>query len=62
MCEHSRVRLFVIPWTIAHQTSLSMKLFSQEYWNQLPFPPPGDLPNSGIEPTSVASPTFAIPL
>ena len=26
----------------------------QEYWSQLPFPPPGDLPNPGIEPLSPA--------
>ena len=62
MCEHSRVRLFVTPWTVAHQTSLSMEFFIQEYWSQLPFPPPGYLPNPGIEPTFVASPMLAIPL
>ena len=28
----------------------------QEYWSQLPFPSPGDLPDPGIEPTS---PTLA---
>ena len=30
---------------------LSMEFFRQEYWSGLPFPPPGDLPNPGIEPT-----------
>ena len=29
------------------------------YWSGLPCPPPGDLPNPGIEPTSVTSPAFA---
>ena len=31
----------------------------QEFWSGLPFPTPGDLPNSGIEPTSLESPTLA---
>ena len=42
-------------WTIAHHTLLSMGFFRQEYWSWLPFPPPGDFPNSGIEPTSPVS-------
>ena len=33
-----------------------MGFFKLEYWGGLPFPPPGDLPNPGIEPTSPASP------
>ena len=40
---------FVIPWTVAHQVPLSMEFSRQEYWNGLPFPSPGDLPNPGIE-------------
>ena len=32
--------------------SLSLGFSRQEYWNELPFPPPGNLPNSGIEPRS----------
>jgi len=31
----------------------------QEYWSGLPFPPPGDLPNPGIEPTFLTSPALA---
>jgi len=31
----------------------------QEYWNALPFPPPGDLLDSGIKPVSFASPALA---
>jgi len=31
----------------------------QEYWSGLPFPPPGDLPDPGIETVSLASPTLA---
>ena len=42
------------PWTVAHQAPLSLGLPRQEYWSGLPFPSPGDLPNSGIEPTSPA--------
>ena len=45
MCAQSlsRVPLFVTPWTVACQASLSMEFFRQEYWSELPFPPPGDL-------------------
>ena len=50
----SHVWLFATPWTVAHQVLLSMKFSRQEYWSGLPFPPPGDLPNSGIEPVSPA--------
>ena len=39
-------------WTVAHQAPLSMGLSRQEYWSRLPFPSPGDLPDSGIEPRS----------
>ena len=36
----SRVRLFVTPWTVAHQASPSMGFSRQEYWSGLPFPSP----------------------
>ena len=42
------------PWTIARQAPLSMGFPRQEYWNGLPFSSPGNLPDSGIEPTSPA--------
>ena len=42
------------PWTVAHQAPLSMGFSRQEYWNGLPFPSPGDLPDPGIEPGSPA--------
>ena len=45
----SRVRLFVTPWTVACQAPLSIQFSRQEYWSRLPFPPPGDLPDPGIE-------------
>ena len=42
-------------WTVACQASLSMEFSRQEYWNGLPCPPPGDLPDSEIEPASLMS-------
>ena len=48
----SHVRLFVTPWTVAHQPPPSMEFSRQEYWSGLPFPSPGDLPDPGIEPRS----------
>ena len=50
----SRVRLFATPWIIAHQTPLSMEFSRQEYGSGLPFPSPGDLPVTGMEPKSPA--------
>ena len=49
----SRVQLFVTLWTVAHQAALSMGFSRQEYCNGLPYPPPGDLPNPRMEPTSI---------
>ena len=40
---------FVTPWTAARQAPLPMEFSRQEYWSGLPFPPPGDLPDSGTE-------------
>jgi len=45
---------FATPWTVARQAPLSMGFSRQEYWNGLPFPSPGDLPNPGIKPGSLA--------
>ena len=44
----------VTPWTVAHQASLSMRFFRQEYWSGLPFPSPGELPDLEMEPASPA--------
>ena len=49
----------VTPWTVACQAPLSKESFRQEYWSELPFPPPGDLPDPEIEPTSPESPALA---
>ena len=43
---------FATPWTAAHQAPLSMGFPRQEYWSELPFLSPGDLPDPGIEPVS----------
>ena len=53
------VQLFATPWTLAHQAPLSMGFSRQDYWSRLPCPPPRDLPDSGIEPTSLVSPALA---
>ena len=48
MSTLSSILAWETPWTVAHQAPLSMEFFRQEYWNGLPCPPPGDLPNPGI--------------
>ena len=47
------------PWIVAFQAPLCVGFSRQEYWSGLPFPPPGDLPDPGTEPTSPASPALA---
>ena len=48
----------MIPWAVVHQAPMLMEFSMQEYWNWLPFPTPGDLPDPGIDHTSPASPVF----
>ena len=48
----------VTPWTGVHQAPLFMGFPRQEYWNGLLFPPPGVLPDSGIELMFPMSPTM----
>ena len=55
----SCVPLFVIPLTVACQTSLSMGFSRQEYQSGLPFPSPEDLPDPGIKRASLKSPALA---
>ena len=50
------------PQTVTHQAPLSMGFPKQEYWNGMPFPSPGDLPNPEIEPTSPALQGDSTPL
>ena len=61
VCEYalSQVQLFETPWTVAHQLLLPMEFSRQAYWSGLPFPTPGDLPDSEMEPTSLVSPALA---
>ena len=64
VCVHalscfSPVQLGGTLWMVALQNPLSMGFSRQEYWSELPRPPPGDLPDSGIEPTSLTSPALA---
>ena len=47
------------PWSVARQTPLSIGFSRQEYWSGWPFPPPGDLPDPGIEPSLLMSPELA---
>ena len=56
------VQLFATPWTVTHQVYLSMGFPRQERWRALPFLSPGDLPDSGIEPTSPALQADSLPL
>ena len=57
----SCVRLFSTSWTVAHQAPLPMGFSRQEYWSGLPCPPPGDLPNPGMEPNSPSLQVDSLP-
>ena len=59
LSHFSRVRLCAILWTGARQAPLCMGFSRQGYWSGLPCPPPGDLPDPGIEPASLTSPALA---
>ena len=48
----------VTPWIVTCQALLSMEFSRQEYWSRLPFPTLGYLPDTGIKPTSPASPAL----
>ena len=54
----SHVQLFVTLWTVSHHAPMSLGFSRQEYWNGLPCPPPGDLPNPVIKPMSPVSPAL----
>ena len=55
----SCVLFFVTPRTVVRQAPLSMGFSRQEYWSELPCPPPRDLPDPGVEPTYLSSPELA---
>ena len=58
-CHVSPVPLFMTLWTVTCQALLSTGLSRQEHWSGLPRPPPGDLPDPGIQYMSLRSPTLA---
>ena len=49
-----------ILWTVACQGPLSIGFSKQEYWSGLPRPPPGDLPDPGVEPASTVAPALQV--
>ena len=55
----THVGLFGTLWAVVHQAPLSMGFSRQEYWSGVPCPPPGDLPNPGIERVSLTCPELA---
>ena len=55
----SRVQLFATPWTVVRQAPPSIGFSRQEYWSELPCPPPEDLPHPGIESEFPLSPALA---
>ena len=59
LSRFSPVRLSANVWTVARQAPLSLGFSRQEYWSGLPCPPPGDLPDPGIEPAFFTSPALA---
>ena len=48
------------PMNCTHRASWSMGFLRQKYWSGLPFPSPGDLPEPGIQPTSLVSPALQL--
>ena len=59
LSRFSLVQLFATPSSVAHQAPLSMAFSRPEYWSGLPFTPPEELPNPGIETASLRSPALA---
>ena len=58
VCVSNPLWLFATPWTVAHQVPLSKKFPRHEYWNELPCPPSGDLPDPGIKLMFLMSPAL----
>ena len=55
-------RAVMTPWTVAHQTPLSMGFSRQEYWRGLPCPTPEDLPGPGIKARSPTLQADCLPI
>ena len=66
MCMHAQslqcVRIFVTPWTVAHQAPLFIGFPRQEYWSGLSFPFPGDIFDPAIKPVAPALQVGSLPL
>ena len=65
VCVHalscfSPVQLGGTLWMVALQNPLSMGFSTKEYWSELPCSSRGDIPDPGIEPTSLTSPALAV--
>ena len=56
----THVQLFATLWTVACQAPLSMGFFRQDYWSELPFATPEDLPDPGIKPTPLEAPALQV--
>ena len=54
-------QFFATPWTIAHQAPLSMDFSGKSTVIGLPWPPPADLRDPGIEPRSPALQADSLP-
>ena len=61
LCSVAQSRLFATPWTVARQAPLFVGFSRQDYWSGLPCPPPGDLPDPGIESRSSALQEDSLP-
>ena len=59
LCHFRHVQLFATLWTVPRQDLLSMRFSKQQYWSGLPCPPPGNLPDPGIEPIFLMPPALA---
>ena len=55
LSHFSHVQLLATLWTVACQAPLSLGFSRPEYWSGLPRPPPGDLPDQGLNPISYVS-------
>ena len=62
LSRFSHAQLCAVLWTAACHTPLSKEFSRKEYWSGLPWSPPGDLPDPGIEPASLTSPALAVQL
>ena len=58
MCVFICVQLFLVLWIIVCQAPMSTVFSRQEYWSELTFSTPRDLPDPGIEPVSLMSPAL----